>query len=335
MQLHPVAYHAPDDVQQHIQNLIRPEDITLSPDNQLFALADYNDNSIAVFKSNLASRADDETVYISHSLTIRSDMLDAPHGIRFINNQLVIVTNRGGDICLFAIPELTHTTLVLEQQPVYTFKARAVHGKIRTPSAVDIIPLGNNRYRVFVCNTRIHSIVAFDLLIEGNTFQLKNLGEVYNRGLRIPDGICISPDKRWAAVSNHDTHHVLIYAVPRFHRWLPVALQTLYYRLRKPVTFLSGVFYPHGIRFSHDGRRLFVADAGTPYLTMYENPKSVWKRHMRLPTQLIRTLSDELFDKEITSPEEGGLKGVEVSRDDQYLLTTAQHQSLMIYRITG
>ena len=30
------------------------------------------------------------------------------------------------------------------------------------------------------------------------------------RGLDVPDGICISPTRRWLAVSNHNTHSALL-----------------------------------------------------------------------------------------------------------------------------
>jgi|GEM_PF-7134952 len=40
--------------------------------------------------------------------------------------------------------------------------------------------------------------------------------------------------------------------------------------------FLFGVLYPHGMRFSADGRRLYASDAGTPNVSVFHSEDGTW-----------------------------------------------------------
>jgi hypothetical protein len=61
------------------------------------------------------------------------------------------------------------------------------------------------------------------------------------------------PIRRWFAVSNHETHSVLLY-----QQGPSLTADS------EPDGILRCVTYPHGLRFSADGYHLFVADAGAP-----------------------------------------------------------------------
>ena len=83
--------------------------------------------------------------------------------------------------------------------------------------------------------------------------------------LDIPDGVRLSPDRRWIAVSNHSTHDVLLYEnVPSLNEHTD------------PDGILRRVRYPHGLRFSSDGRYLFVADPGAPDVHVYAEDSAGW-----------------------------------------------------------
>ncbi len=94
------------------------------------------------------------------------------------------------------------------------------------------------------------SIVKSDILIR--------------KWLYLPDG-CASRDGRWIAVSNHNTHGVLLYD-------RSVSLN----EDSSPVGVLRGVSFPHGMRFSADGRHLFLADAGAPFVHVYAYDGQGW-----------------------------------------------------------
>ena len=69
----------------------------------------------------------------------------------------------------------------------------------------------------------------------------------------------MSIDNEWIAISNHDAHVVLVY------RWTPSLNEQ-----SEPDAVLRGTIYPHGLQFTPDGRHLIVADAGRPYVNVYE-----------------------------------------------------------------
>ena len=130
----------------------------------------------------------------------------------------------------------------------------------------------------------------------------------------------MSSDKKWIAVSNHGTHSVLIYENSH----------SLNER-SKPVGILEGgAAYPHGVRFSFDNRVIHVADAGGPYVHMYEKSDSDW-RGIYKPFRSLRVLNDEDFLRGRDNPEEGGPKGIDVSHPLNVLVSTCETQPLAFF----
>jgi hypothetical protein len=78
-----------------------------------------------------------------------------------------------------------------------------------------------------------------------------------------------------------------------------------------PVAVLRGVRYPHGVRFAEDGRRVFVADAGAPFVHVFDSPPHGW-HGASYPRASIRVMSDESFEAGHHNPQEGGPKGIDL-----------------------
>src|SRR5690606_28215802 len=116
---------------------------------------------------------------------------------------------------------------------------------------------------------------------------------------KVPDGIAVSADSRWVAVSSHLTHDVKVYDARSGLNWRT-----------KPAATLTGSRYPHGVRFAEGGRFLLVADAGSPYVLVYERGDE-WRGSLE-PRAMIRVLDDATFEQGRTNPTEGGPKGIDI-----------------------
>ncbi|HET8529791.1 MAG TPA: hypothetical protein VFO08_01475 [Methylomirabilota bacterium] len=129
----------------------------------------------------------------------------------------------------------------------------------------------------------------------------------------------MSPERRWIAVSNHTTHNVLLYEnSPALNADAD------------PDGILRGIYYPHGLRFSADGRHLFVADAGAPYLHIYAQDPDQWSG-VRHPVASIRIMEDAVFERGRRNPEEGGPKGLDIDAGSKVLVVTSECQPLAFF----
>ena len=139
--------------------------------------------------------------------------------------------------------------------------------------------------------------------------------------LNVPDGVAVSDDGRWLAISNHDTHSVLVY------EYSPSLNED-----SDPVSVLRGVSYPHGLRFSSDGRQLVLADAGAPRLHVYAREGDEW-RGVRDPQSTIQIMDETQFLRGHVNPQEGGPKGIDVSVDSTVLVVTTEFQPLAFFDV--
>ena len=138
-----------------------------------------------------------------------------------------------------------------------------------------------------------NQVASDGTLVEGDV--------VLRRWLDLPDGLALSSDGRWLAVSNHNTHDVLVFERTGLHA------------NSDPVGVLRGVGYPHGLRFVLDDRLLLVADAGAPYVDVFERAGDTWAT-ASYPMTSIRVMDDETFAKGHRNPREGGPKGLDLIR---------------------
>ena len=141
------------------------------------------------------------------------------------------------------------------------------------------------------------------------------------RGLDVPDGICFSPDSRWIAVSNHNTHSVLLY--DRSRRLGPDV---------EPDGVLRNVLCPHGVRFTFDGEFILVADAAARYVNVYRKDGATWCG-IRDPVRLFPVLARDVFARGRHNPQEGGPKGIDISKDTNVLVATCESRTLAFFDV--
>ncbi|HEX8679597.1 MAG TPA: hypothetical protein VF683_06545, partial [Chthoniobacterales bacterium] len=248
---------------------------------------------------------------------LASPVLQSPHGLDFIDDETLIVTSRGSDVALFELPPGEEVVRTHEVLPIGSWPANAAT-LLHTPGSVAVSHAGDDGCEVLICNNYAHTVTRHRAASD-RTRALKTSEILLRKYLHIPDSVAVSRDRRWIAVSNHSTHDVLLYEnSPALNP------ET------KPDGILRGVLYPHGLRFSADGRHLFVADAGAPYLHVYAQDFDEW-RGVRDPAASVKIMDDAAFEMGRHIPQSGGPKGLDIDAACRVVVVTSEYQPLAFF----
>jgi DNA-binding beta-propeller fold protein YncE len=312
-----VQYRASGAAQKMLDTLGRTEDVQFSPSNRRLAVAGFNANRIAVFDVAIAAVGGQKSVALGDCVEVEAPTLQRPHGLCFLDEDTVAVANREGPVQVIGLPAAVAGT------PRAFVAARQVlvgsgEARIETPGSVAAVPLDDATLELLVCNNYAHRVTRH-VLDRQAEFAPTADAVLLEKRLAIPDGICVSADRRWIAISNHDTHSVLLYdrhAGP--HRGC------------EPDGVLRNVLCPHGVRFTPDQAFILVADASAPYVNVYEKGEGSW-RGTRDPVRLFRVMSDDVFRRGRNNPQEGGPKGIDISNDASVLAVTNECQPLAFF----
>ena len=316
-----IVYDASAEIHSVISGISRTEDVKLSPDNSLLAIVDFVCNKIFLFSIRIQAfdgNVSSPRIEILDYSVISSDSFLNPHGVAFLGNDNLIVCNRAADVCLFKIPTPGDYPRERKLKPYKTISGKGwLLAKVKTPGSVDCYKLGDNRYRVLVCNNHWH-FISSHIINLGNTVKIKNQGTLIQNALKIPDGVSISQDTTWIAISNHVDGEILIY-----ENTAELDSKT------EAVAVLKGVVCPHGVRFTPDGKVL-VADAASQYLHVYESNNGNWNG-VQYPARSIRIVNDETFYNGRYDTREGGLKGIDIDKTGRVLVSTHRFGVLEFY----
>ena len=316
-----IGYDASTEIRRILSEINRTEDVKLSPDNSRLAIVDFICNKIFLFSIRIqapdGSSASPKIEILDYSL-ISSDSFQNPHGVAFLGNDNLIVCNRAADVCLFKIPAPGDSPRERKLKPYKTIDGKGwMLAKVKTPGSVDCYKLGDNRYRALICNNHWH-FISSHIIEPGNAARIENQGTLIQKALKIPDGVSISHDAAWIAISNHVDGEILIYENT-------AELD----RKTEATAVLKGIVCPHGVRFSPDGKVL-VADASSQYLHVYDSDNGNWNGE-QYPTRSIRILDDETFFDGRYDSREGGLKGIDIDKTGRVLVTTHRFGVLEFY----
>ena len=296
-----IPLDAPDEVREALAEIGRTEDLRFSPSGRRMVLVGFTRGTISVGELEVSDRG--KVALLTLEL-VDGVALEHPHGIDFLDEDTLVVASRGSGLVTV---RLTTGALVRSGR----------RPGLEVPGSVALAPDGAGD--VLVCDnagntvTR-HSVDADGILSPGAV--------VLRKWLDLPDGLALSRDGRWLAVSNHDSHAVLIFDFAAAH---PEA---------DPVAMLRGVRFPHGLRFGGDGTSLFVADAGTPFVHVFACPDDGW-RGVHFPAKALRVMDDETFERGHYSRAEGGPKGIDLHPAGDLLAVTAQHLPLAFFDVSG
>jgi DNA-binding beta-propeller fold protein YncE len=142
-----------------------------------------------------------------------------------------------------------------------------------------------------------------------------------HQSLLVPDGVAISSDRHWIAVSNNATHSVLVYEN-----------STTLNPAAEPVGILRRVLHPHGLRFTSDGQYVLVADAEAPQIHLYSCECNDW-RGVRNPSVTVTIMDDDTFRTGHIGPGEGGPKGLDIDAGSQIVAVTSHYQPLAFFHL--
>lgn len=273
-----IAYTGSQDVLDVIGRLGRTEDIKFSPDYRRFAVAGFSASKVFLFDFSVAHGPETKLI-LTGAAEIFSESFDYPHGLDFIGDDSLIVANRNGSACILRLPECTNGAGHYEISPSGAIAERDL---LDSPGSVSVNRLSRGRYEVLICDNFGHKITRHIVTTAG-CYSVQDSSVLLQKHIDIPDGICVSSDRRWIAVSNHNKHCVFVYLNDG-----SLNAST------GPQGILKGVYYPHGLRFTADGSAILVADAGAPFVRIYARPGVDW-RGVHYPSSSYRVLSDEMF----------------------------------------
>lgn len=306
-----IDYRATDRVRAMISSLGRTEDVRFSPNNRRLAIAAFNRSSIAILDVEVGKSAGSPEVSLTGGFEISSPALSFPHGVDFLDDETIAVASREGGVAIFKLP-VAHTDCELAPvQHLVPGSGSIVH----TPGSISVLHGEGGHCELLVCNNFADNVSRHTVDRNAGCSIVKS-DTLIRKWLCLPDGVCASRDGHWIAVSNHNTHGVLLY-----ERSASLNEDS------SPVGVLRGVSFPHGMRFSADGRHLFLADAGAPFVHVYACNGQGW-HGTRLPAASIRIMDEQVFRCGRKNPQEGGPKGVDLDRSMTVLATTCEYQSL-------
>ena len=317
---------APDFVKAAISTLARTEDCRFSPNGKKLAIAGFAQNRIMVFDVETGSVQAGPPIRLTDYVELDSPKLTHPHGLDFVDDETLVVGNRGGSVTVFAIPAAVSGQKVVEVSPLLEITKAAPFIRLNSPGSVCVARASATSYELLVCNNYTHRItqhgVSRDKTDKLAPHNLTHSRIMLENGLRVPDGAALSADKARLAISNHLTHEVFIYD---YSKRLG--------RRSKPHGTLQGIDFPHGLRFLNDDRYMLVADAGLPFVQLFHSPGGQWQGEHR-PVAAIRVMDDETFLRGRSNNQEGGLKGLDLSPDGKILATTCETRPLAFFDTT-
>lgn len=308
-----IELDAPQAARDALAELGRTEDVRFAPGGGRLAIACYADERIALADIEIDLSASRPRVAVTRLERLGASGLREPHGIDFADEDTLVVGQRAGGVSVFRLPPAGPPGRLT---PIGSADSR-VDGLLDSPGSVGVRTLGDGRHEVLACNNWTSTITRHTLDPGGDLTG----GEVVARKwLDLPDGLAVSGDGRWLAVSNHNSHSVLVYAYPTLSEG------------SDPVGVLRGALYPHGLRFGPGDRTLLVADAGAPYVHVFDAPGSGWSG-VGYPASTIRVMDDDTFARGHRNPQEGGPKGIDVDLRTNILVVTSECQPLAFFEL--
>lgn len=311
-----LAVSAPPSVADAVASLGRTEDVRFSPNRRRLAIAAFFGNRVAVFDVEITTTREIPRVALTGGVQLSCSALRWPHGVDFLDEDTLIVTSRDGDVSLLALPPGAPEVPTRVVAPLARWPAGAATG-LDAPGSVTVCPGDDGRREVLICNNSAHTVTRH--LVDRH--ELSSSRVLLQKRLAIPDGVCVSPDRRWIAVSNHTTHNILLYENTP-------ALDAR----SEPEGILRRAYYPHGLRFTADGRHLLVADAGSPSLLVYAEGPERW-RGVHAPAATVTIMDEATFHRGRHNPQEGGPKGLDLDVGANVLVVTSECQPLAFFDV--
>lgn len=316
--LQQLELRASNAVRSVLSDIGRTEDVRFSPDNRRLILAGYGLNHLLILRIAIEASDAGPVVVADDFMELTSDGITSVHGLDFLDDRTLAVANRDGLVSILDIPPGELAGRHSRIDPIRELSG-GIFCKLKSPGSLAARRDAGGRISLLVCNNYTHRVTQH--VVDPNRgYRVRSNRVLMARSLDIPDGIAVSYDERWIAVSNHNTHEVML-----FDAAAPLGPWT------EPAGILSDVDYPHGLRFTPDDRHLLVADAGAPLIHVYERG-SGWAG-ARGPIRSVTVLDDETFIRGRANPQEGGPKGLDIDRSGLVVAMTCEEQPLAFFSL--
>ena len=251
-------------------------------------------------------------------LEVTSGGIGLVHGLDFIDDQTLVIANRDGHVSVVPLPTGEMAGRRMHVAPVAEVRGRFL-SRTKSPGSVGVRRDADGLISLLVCNNYTHHVSRHVLDPQAGYRVVAN-SVVLRRSLRIPDGIALSHDGEWIAVSSHGTHDVKMFSTGgKLRPW------------SAPAGTLRQANYPHGLRFSSDDQHVLVADAGAPVIHVYH--RGLGWGGKRSPERSVVVLDEEAFARGRYNEQEGGPKGIDIDRTNRVLAVTCEEQSLAFFSL--
>lgn len=318
MTIHQIDFKAGGAVRAALAEIGRTEDLRFSPDNRLLAIAGYARKRCLILRVDVETGPDGPGVTLHNFMELTSDSMGEVHGLDFIDDRTLAIANRDGLVALFALPREEPAGQSRQITAIRQLRGRRPY-KLNSPGSIAIRLESYGRVSLLVCNNYTH-LVTRHVLNRWLGYRATSNQPLLKRGLDIPDGIALSHDGKWIAVSSHGTKDVKIYS-------MSASLGPD----SEPAGILRNAGYPHGVRFTADDRHILVADAGSQMVHVYAGDGG-WKEH-REPARSVAVLDEATFLRGRASFDEGGPKGLDIDRSNSVVAVTCEEQTLAFFAL--
>jgi hypothetical protein len=294
--------------------------VKFSPDDRRLAICGFTLDRIVLIDVAIEASAGGTQVALTRCTEITSPSLREPHGLCFLDDETLVVANRSRRAVILRLPAPGDGNETLEVPALRTLWRANLVRPLHSPGSACASRLPDGRLEVLICNNYANRVTRHVLDTERD-FRVTRNEVLLHRGLDVPDGVAIDRQRRWIAVSNHNTHSILVYEnTPQLGR------------RSRPDGILHDVGYPHGVLFTPDADFVIAADAGAPMIRIYADNGGDW-RGERHPIRSVRVMDDATFHRGRQNPEEGGPKGIDVDGRMRVLATTCEHQVLAFFDV--
>jgi hypothetical protein len=309
-----IPYECPPAVETVLEQVGRTEDVRFSPSNRRLALAGFVKNSIAIAEIEIDTDGSRPRIRVKAAIELTSPSLQMPHGVEFLDDTTIIVANRRGTVAFFEVP--TDLDVHSELVPVDPTSGRGFPW-LHAPGSVRLARQSESSAEVFVCSH--DNLLTRHIVVAGrDRLTVETSDVVLRQWLTRPDGVALSDDG-WVAVSNHDGPAVYLYE-----------RSTLPDEQCDPSAVLRGINYPHGLRFGANEDYLFVADAGSPRVHVFERRDDSWSG-LRYPSLSFPVMEPGVYAGGRHNAHEGGPKGLDIDGSGRVLAVTCERQRLRFF----
>lgn len=301
-----IPFEAPRAVREGLAAMGRTEDVRLAPSRQRLAIACYGRGRIALVGIEIAPGGRGPAVTVTSLRELSWAGLREPHGLDFLDDDTLVVGDRAGSVSIVRLDSAGEVSSVdVLGSPL-----------LDSPGSVAVRAVEDG-CELIACSNWEDTVTRHALDATG---ALRESDVLVREWLDLPDGVALSADGRWLAVSNHNTHMVVVFDRETLHEDA------------SPAAVLRGVHYPHGLRFGADDLYLLAADAGAPYVHVFRPPGNGW-RGVGYPSATIEVMDGETFARGRRNAQEGGPKGIDLDLETGVLVATAEHAPLAFFDV--